>query len=227
MKMKKMLIIFLLLFVYSCLNAGDLIVEAGSSWSYFRTEGGTSHPKPAYGFGLQFYPVSKFNGFWSVGLKYLRKKMVLENISWSTNLHNLNDSNISLGNIVTDYSYYEIPLGIGYQIIRKSGWISIVFIEGSISSPLNNYSKAENKKYIILKPEEKGHHKFDYLLVDDPVVNPSKNLTLGFQIFYRSLGIQLVYIRALETTESMYGLTIKDYIDAFRIQLCYRFKNFT
>lgn len=225
--MKKTLIIFLLLLMWTGLKAGDLVLEAGSSWSYFRNEGGTSYPKPCLGAGFQFYPIPEFNGFWSIGLTYLRKKMVLENKSWPTNVYDLNDSDVIIGNIIIDHSFLEVPLEIGYQINLKSRWKSVIFIGGSMAIPFINNSKVKRVNEIILERGDKGNYNYDYFKVDEPVVNRSKNLNLGLQIFNGSFGFELIYIHAMETTKSLIDLTLKDYVDSFRVLICYRLKDFT
>lgn len=225
---KTFIIVFLLFFMWTGLKAGVLVLEAGSSWSYFRNEGGTSYPKPCLGAGFQFYPIPKFNGFWSIGLKYLRKKMVLGNKSWPANSYYPDDSGIWKGDIAADYSYFEFPLGLGYQTDIKSKLTLNISIGVTIAIPRSNYSKMENEKLISLSREERerAQQEFDYLVSPD-VINRSQNINFGVSIFYSAFGIKMVYLHALETTQSMYGLTIKDYVDSFRILVCYRFKNFT
>ena len=78
---------------------------------------------------------------------------------------------------------------------------------------------------ILLDPDEKGKHKFDYLNCESEGVSDFTAYSLaGVAILYKAIGVEFRFNRALTENKCMRGLTLNDKIDSFQVLLFLRFR---
>ena len=197
-------------------------VEFGVNYSSFRTEGGKSEPGLTIGFGKNYYPIQNFNGFFGFDVRYVRKRILLENKRWPSGFDPSN-ADLMIGDIKSDISFLDLPIRFGYSVqIRKSFNISLQ-TGASLSIPIKNHTKLKSLKIIQLGSEERGSVEFDYILWDIHGVKGSIDLQYSIALIFRSAVLRFFYSHALTATEGFTDLMISDKLDSFHISFGYVF----
>lgn len=197
-------------------------VKLGVNYSSFRTEGGKSEPGLTFGVGKNYYPFQNFNGFWRFEIGYVQKKVKLENKTWPTDF-DPTFSNVEVGDLEFKIGYMEIPVSIGYDIIRENNGIFLKAYTGSsLSIPIHKNSTARSTT-LILDPDQKGKFAFDYLRWDGvgALSTLAVNLYAEVAFCYRRLGIGFNYSRGISEIEPTGALIIQHKLDSFQITLLY------
>lgn len=197
-------------------------VKLGVNYSSFRTEGGKSEPGLAVGFDRNYYLMQSLNGFWGFGISYVQKKAKLKNKTWPTDF-DPTFSNVEIGELQYQIGYLEIPLNIGYDIIRKNNRIFLrAYTGSSLSIPIHKNSAATSRA-LILEPDQKGKFKFDYLRWDGvgALSTLAVNLHADVVFYYGRFGIDFHYSRAFSEIKPSGALTVQHKLDSIQITLMY------
>ncbi len=172
----------------------------------------------------EFYPFQKFNGFFSFGLDYQKKRYILENRTWRSNQWD-EISEIFRGDISANISYIEIPLKIGGTVKTKNQYMSNMYVGLSISIPIKNNSKIFNRFEIPLEFEERKTYDFDYVSLEENYIIPSNNVLFGVRFSYKQLAMTINYTRALSITDGITSLSMRDKIDTIEMSMAIMFND--
>ena len=217
------LVIFILTLV-AVGNAKTLrYVELGINQSKFRNQDCKSKVGPAYGLGLDYYPIKSYGAFIGTGLLYQNKKLLVEDKTWPSFLFSEFAEDVWTGDFDINISYIEIPLQIGFSIKLYDQLSASIFTGYSFSIPIKDYTKTKNRKVRELTPDERGKFDFDYVLVDESGVSTSKNYNIGFRISWNQFAFVINYKKALSFTKDMEGKSIQGKIDSYRMSFAYLF----
>ncbi len=197
-------------------------LKIGVNYSSCRTKGSKSEPGLTIGFDKNYYPIQSHNGFWGFGISYVQKKAKLENKTWPTDF-DPTFSNVEIGDLQYQIGYLEIPINIGYDIIRENNRIFLkVYTGSSLSIPIHKNSAAGSRT-LILDPDQKGKFKFDYLRWDGvgALSTLAINLHADVAFYYGRVGIDFHYSRAISEIKPSGALTVQHKLDSFQITLLY------
>lgn len=221
-KLTPCLVVSTLLMPFSLFAQPSTFLKLGVNYSSFRTEGSKSEPGLTIGFNKNYYPIQRLNGFWGFGISYVQKKAKLENKTWPTDF-DPTFSNVEIGDLQYQIGYLEIPINIGYDIIREKNRTFLkVYTGPSLSIPIHKNSEARSRT-LILAPDQKGKFKFDYLRWDGvgALSTFAVNLHANVAFYYRRLGVDVHYSRAISEIEPSGALTVQHKLDSFQITLMY------
>lgn len=217
-----LIIALYLLIPFSIEAKSPTYVKLGMNISSFRNEEGQSKPGICFGLGKEFYPIRSFDGFFGIGVDYQRRKVVLKNRTWKSNIF-IDDSDIESANIDVDVSYLDIPLKLGYSIGVRKSLILNIYTGCSISIPVKNHTVISNQTTLPLGPDERRGYRYDYLIVDENVIIPSTNLYFGIILKYNRYLLNINLIKAISKTEGFTSLNVEDKLDCFELSFSFLF----
>jgi len=198
-------------------------IELGINQSQFRNESCKSKIGPSIGMGFNYYPINSCGLFVGSGLVYQNKRMLLEGRTWPSTLEPEYASWIITGDLDISILYLEVPLTIGYSFRVLSQFSSSSYAGYSFSFPLKDNTRHTENEIREIKPDERGTHNFDYLLVDESGVSWSNNYHIGFRFSYSRFALTTSYVRALSFTKDIEGINIKSKLDSYKISFAVTF----
>ncbi len=215
--MFKNLIVLITLFMCAQLFSADVLLKAGANNSWFANEGGISETKPAFGIGVHF-PLNKSNKIkLGVDALYVGQKLNLEDKSWQADP--FRDCGATFGDLFFHYHYFKLPIYISTSMYQSRN----ISIHPSIGLGINlllvSRSSGGNRHY------EEYICDFDYsqsMAGDKPLL--TKNVLIGFDCIYKSIGLSFFYSYSLNKTKHMYSLKIQDYVHSMRMMLIWYIK---
>jgi hypothetical protein len=226
-KMKKTILFPLLILTLILAESGSArtlkYVELGFNRSEFRNQECKSKIGPSVGIGLDYYPIKSVGAFVGSALLYQNKRLLVEDKTWPNDIDPESAEEVWTGDIDVNISYLEIPLQIGYSAKLNNYFSSSVFTGYSLSLPIKDHTRTQNRKVRELTPNERGRFDFDYVLVDEDGPWLSNNFHVGFRLSYNRFAVLFIYAKALSFTENMGQISIRGKIDSFRASIAYMF----
>lgn len=218
----QLLIAIALLFPFSIEAKSPTYVKFGMNISSLRNEEGLKKPGICIGIEKEFYPIRTFNVFLGIGVDYQRRKVVLKNRTWKSNIF-VDDSEIESANIDVDVSYLDIPLKLGYSTNVCKNFNLNIYTGCSISIPIKNRTNISNQTTLPLTPDERKDYKYDYIILDENIIIPSTNLHLGIILRHNRYLLNINFLSALSKTEGITSLNIEDNFDCFEFSFGFLF----
>ena len=226
MKSKKQcffLFILITLLPFSLKAKSSTFLKIGTNISSFRMERGKSEPGICFGIGKEYYPIRSFNGFFSLDVSYIKKKIKLEDRTWPSGFFP-SSSDVVIGDIKVNISYIEISFNIGYPLQISKDKIFLQLLTGvSEAIPARNHTDGEINEIIYLDPDQRDKYKFDYTRWDEKTTTFSTNLRCGARLIFLPVALSIYYSHAIINTEGFTTLTISDKLDSFQFTIDYFF----
>jgi len=221
---KKYLFILIILMLYPLSTHAKFVkyISIGTTRATLRSEGGKSDWGQFVGLGLEYSPSSSL--LFVIETAYATKKVTLENKSWPSSWYPP-FSNVSIGDVPIDGSYFELCAKVGYSIPLINNQATIkLYIGPAFSVQLRYIGDFRLHTEFQLDPDEIGKYKFDYLRIDsEGSTNTSINPIIGAIISYKALGLEARYARSYTKRNYMLDLSINDKLDCFYFLLHYAF----
>jgi hypothetical protein len=220
--MEKRALFFCLLFFIpmGLFSQSRTTFKYGTVKTEFRNEDHEQISRKYYAIGREYFPSKNNSFYFSYALSYVRKAALLKNRSWKSGWDSY--GNIYFADIKADVAFIELPIKFGYQnpfIFRR---LYISFGAGfSISMPVEKHSKLylDWSKVNV----DTGDMKPNYWSVDEVEINATMNSIYSVALYYRFVGVEFQYSRALEGTEGFTGLSLKDYFDSYHFLMRFSF----
>ncbi len=217
---KKQLFVLIVILAFRPTLSTDLLLKAGTNYSWFANEGGTSEAKPAVGIGVQF-PLDESQVIkLGVDVLYVGQKLILKDKSWPASSFPVDDCDLRSGNLYIYYNYLRLPLYINSTLFHKDNYSIEMDIGVDFSLSLGSKSDADYFEY------DGNDCEYDYERVSgdsDPAYPIDMMVGVGFR--YREIGYNLIYAYTLSKTKWLIGLKIQDQIHSIRMQLTWNFSN--
>jgi hypothetical protein len=193
----------------------------GVNFSSLRKQGGKCGLGNSIGLGIEFVKPSA--PYFAIEASYVTKKVTLQNKTWPSNMEP-EWSDIRIGDIPLERSYFEFNLKLGYSFSLFRNKAAIELFSGPLLSfPFKYSSRFIADSTIFLDLDERGKYEFDFLRCDSEGADKFINWFMGITVAYKSFGIEFRYVRALSPQECIRGLTINDALDSFYFLLRYSF----
>jgi hypothetical protein len=102
--------------------------------------------------------------------------------------------------------------------------LSVGAYAGPMLSKQINYSdEFQNVKITPLSDQEIGKYAYDYYRIDLESFPLLINRIIGVRLFYKSLGIDVRWVKSYSRQEGFRGLSIRDYLDSAYFLFSYKF----
>ena len=164
----------------------------------------------SFGIGREYFPKKDSDFYFSYALNYLRKASRIKYVDWSYD----GGETVYFGRLEADVAFIELPIQFGYQIQVMGSRLFLAFASGlSISFPVKDHSKTIRLQEHYYGPLKRYNASYTYW--DEQGLESGMNAIYSAALFYRFVGFEIQYSRALGETLGFSGITVREYFDCW------------
>lgn len=208
---RSLLVLFLLLVPIVARPQSRFVLKYGIVDTDFRKVESENLNRRAYGIVREYFPRKNGAFFFSYGLIYLRKANLIKYVDWSYD----DGESVLYGRLAADVGFLEIPALFCYQAPVGGSNLFLAFATGlSLSMPIKDFSRLTRRREHYYGYEHRIGYSYTYW--DEQGLESGMNALYSTALFYKKIGFELQYSRALGETLGFGGITVREYFDCWQ-----------